>query len=53
MLTIPPSPPDPERWNPSLRSEGDGHPDHAVAGASHVGLTDRKNYIYDPTNVMP
>ena len=46
------SPPGLEQWNPSLRSGGDGHPEHAVAGASHVELTDRKSYIYDPSNVM-
>ena len=42
-----------ERWNPSLRSASDGHPEHAVAGAFHVGLTACKSYIYDPSNVMP
>ena len=47
------NPPDLEQWNPSLRSEGNGHPEHAIAGASHVRLTDCKSYIYNPSKVMP
>ena len=45
----------PQTWNSGTQVsclKAMDNPEHAIAGASHVGLTDHKSYIYNPSDMM-